>query len=124
MSKRVVNLSKLKSKRKKNQYINELIKSHYPHLMISKREFKRRHKNEVIQMFELYGYDVVTEGFITDLLVGYYWYRDPLCYKTELYNSNLLEFDEKFDEIFGRDIKYNQLFLKKIKRINNFYMNF
>lgn len=124
MSYRYVNLKKLKSKRKKNQYINELIDLYYPHLMISKKEFKRRHKWEIVLMFERYRYDKTSEMFITDLLSSYYWYKDPLCYKTDVNNSNLLEFDDEFDKLFGSDMKYNKVFLSKIKRLNNFYMKF
>lgn len=92
--------------------------------MISKKEFKRRHKWGIVLAFERYGYDKTSEMFITDLLSSYYWYKDPLCYKTELNNSNLLEFDEGFDKLFGSNMKYNKIFLSKIKRLNNFYMKF
>lgn len=122
MSYRIVNVENLKSKRKKNQFINELLDLNYPHLMISKKEFKKRHKNEVVRIFENYGYTFETQMYIEDCLIAHYWYLDPLCYKTELDNRNFFEFDEKFDELFGENMKYNPIFLNKIKRLNNFYM--
>lgn len=122
MSYRYVNVEKLKSKRKKNQYINELIASCYPDLMISKKEFIKRHKEEVTSIFERLGYDISTEMYVSDCLTAHYWYRDPICYKTCLNNSDLLDFDEKFVELFGEEMKYNKVFLKKIKRLNNRYM--
>ncbi len=118
---RIVNVEKLKSKRKKNQYINELIDIYCPDLMISKKEFKRRHKKEIVQIFEKLGYTISTQMYVTDCIPSTYWYKDPICYKTELDNRNLLKFDKKFDELFGEDMKRNKVFLKKIKRLNNFY---
>ena len=119
MSYRYVNVNKLKSKRKKNQYINELIRNYCPDLMISKKEFKRIHKKEIVNIFEQCGYNYTTEMYVTDCIVSTYWYKDPVCYKTVLNNLNYLEFDNKFDELFGKDMKYNKVFITKMKRLNN-----
>lgn len=119
MSYRYVNVNKLKSKRKKNQYINELIDMYCCDLMISKREFKRKHKKEVLSIFERYGYSTETEMYASDCITSAYWYKDPICYKTELDNSNYLSFDDKFDMLFGEDMKYNKVFLNKMKKLNN-----
>lgn len=72
-------------------------------------------------MFEKYGYTNTTEMYVTDCISSAYWYKDPICYKTELDNSNLLKFDKEFARLFGEEMKHNQAFLKKIKRLNNFY---
>lgn len=119
MSYRNVNVRKLKSKRKKNQYINELIDMYCPELMFSKSEFKKRHKKEIVDIFDKFGYTPTTETYVTDCIASAYWYKDPVCYKTELSNLNYLEFDVKFDELFGKDMKYNKVFISKMKRINN-----
>ena len=119
MSNRSVNMEKLKTKRKKNQYINELIKNYCPELMIDIREFKKRHKEEITSIFEQHGFNLTTEMYVTDCMITYYRYSDPICYKTELDNEALLNFDKKFDELFGIDVKNNKVFLQKIKRLNN-----
>lgn len=119
MSYRYVNVNKLKTKRKKNQYINELIDMYCCNLMISKREFKKKHKKEVLNMFERYGYSTTTEIYVTDCITSAYWYKDPVCYKTELDNLNYLVFDDRFDMLFGEDMKYNKVFLNKMKKLNN-----
>ena len=119
MSYRYVNVNKLKSKRKKHQYINELIRDYYPSLMISKKEFKRIHKEEIVAIFEQYGYTDTTEMYVADCLVSKYWYEDPVCYKTERNNLNYLEFDDEFDELFGEDMKHNKVYINKMRRLNN-----
>lgn len=121
MSYRYVNINKLKSKRKKNQFINELIKNYCPELMFSEKEYKRRHKEEIVYMFERFGYTDSTKEYVTDCMVSAYWYKDPICYKTELDNLNLLEFDDKFDRIFGEDMKNNEIFISKMRKLNNRY---
>lgn len=122
MSFRYVNVNKLKSKRKKNQYINELIDIYCPELMFSKREFKKIHKKEIVEIFERCGYTKTTEMYVTDCMTATYWYRDPVCYKTELDNADYLKFDVEFDDIFGKDMKYNKIFIAKMKRMNNRHM--
>jgi len=108
-----------KSKRKKNQFINEFIKRNYGDLMISKEEFKLRHKEQITEMFNSYGWDITSKMFIEDCLDSHYWYRDPICYKTCLDNLDFLDFDSKFIELFGEEMLKNKLFLKKIKAVNN-----
>ena len=112
MSNRSVNVEKLKTKRKKNQYINELIKNYCPKLMIDIREFKKRHKEEITSIFEQHGFNLTTEMYVTDCMITYYRYSDPICYKIELDNEELLNFDEKFDKLFGADVKNNKAFLQ------------
>ncbi len=119
MSYRNVNYNNLKSKRKKNEYINELIDAYCPQLMISKKEFKKKHKEEIVEVFENYGYTKATEMYVVDGIVSAYWYKDPVCYKTELDNLNYLEFDERFDKLFGQDIKHDKVFLNKMRKLNN-----
>lgn len=119
MSHRYVNIDKLKSKRKKNQYINELLSNCYQPLMITKKEFIKRHKKQVANIFEQQGYDRYTEMYVEDSLAAYYWYKDPLCYKTSLDNLDYFNFDKKFDTIFGESMKYNKDFLKKLRRLRN-----
>ena len=125
MSYRYLNIEKLnkKSKRKKNQFINEFMKRNYSDLLISKKEFKVRHKEEVVGMFNAYGWDTINKGFIEDCLGSHYWYTDPICYKTCLNNLDVTDFNSEFIEIFGEDILKDKFFLKKIHAIKNRDMN-
>lgn len=113
----------IKSKRKRNQFINEFLNDNYHDLLISKKDFKKRHKQNVINMFEVYGWNYSIQSFVEDCLISNYWYEDPICYKTELDNLDFMDFNEKFIELFGKDILKNKLFLRKIKAINNVYLN-
>ena len=116
---RFVNVNKLKSKRKKNQFINELVNCNYNYLMISKKEFKKRHKQQVIDMFNCFGWNYTNKHYIEECLDSFYWYKDPISFKVDLDNLNLLDFNERFVDIFGEDILKNKLFIRKIKAINN-----
>lgn len=123
MAYRLVNVNRIKSKRKKNQYINELINIHSTNLLISKKEFKLRHKNEIENLFKKFGWNSSTDMYINDCLGSAYWYKDPICYKTNLDNVNYLDFNEKFISIFGEEILKNKKFLKQMKALNNSYLN-
>lgn len=118
-----INNWNIKSKRKRNQFINEFLKNNYSDLMITKKEFIKIHKEEVISMFNAYGWDYSTQSYIADCLESYYWYRDPICYKTSVNNLNLMDFNEEFIKVFGRNILNNKIFLRKIKALRHKEIN-
>jgi len=122
---RYMDIDKLnkKSKRKKNQFINELLKRNYCDLMITKEEFKSRHKEEIISMFNAYGWDKTGKMYIEDCLQGHYWYKDPICYKTCLDNLDYTDFGGEFVDIFGEDMLKNEVFLKKIHTLKHKDLN-
>lgn len=125
MGYRYLNVEKwnIKSKRKRNQFINEFMKRNYSDLMISKQEFKRRHKQNVIDIFNENGWDMDTQNYIEDCLDSHYWYADPICYKTCLDNENYTDFNDRFLDLFGEDILKNEIFLRKIHTLRNKYLN-
>jgi hypothetical protein len=125
MGYRYLNVEKwnIKSKRKRNQFINEFMKRNYSDLMISKQEFKKRHKQNVIDIFNENGWDMNTQSYIEDCLDSHYWYTDPICYKTCLDNENYTDFNDRFIDLFGKDILKNEIFLRKIHTLRNKYLN-
>lgn len=116
----------IKSKRKKNQFINEFLQSCYTDLMITKREFIKLHKEEVISMFNTYGWDYSTQSFIEDCLWGYYVYKnpDPIYYTiNNMDDTSNLSADKNFISLFGKNILKNKRFIRKIKALRHKEIN-
>ncbi|QPW62061.1 hypothetical protein [Clostridium botulinum] len=116
----------IKSKRRRNQFINEFLKSCYSDLMITEKEFIKRHKEEVISMFDAYGWDYSTQGLIEDGIWCYYTYTnpDPIYYTIcNMDDTSNLGADKDFITLFGKDILKNKKFIRKIKALRHKEIN-